>query len=192
MGAGEAVDPGRLNREHDEPVETGGLVVNVLPAHRTTKALAGVRSGPSAVGLASCYANPLRYLQPYLLEAAVQPATPVTRVPRLRVTQRRITGDEVQAVLAGYRAGKSVYELATEHSCHRTTIRGILKRSGVTMRRIPAREDQIREMVRLYESGLSLVKVGEQVGFSDGTVHRYLREQGVPMRDGHGGPTRRA
>lgn len=92
--------------------------------------------------------------------------------------------------MASYRAGKSVYELAAEHSCHRTTISGILKRSGVTMRRKPARETQIREMVRLYESGLSLAKVGERVGFSDGTVHRYLRERGVRMREVHGGPPR--
>ena len=106
------------------------------------------------------------------------------------VVQRRITGEEADAVVAGYRAGKSVYELATEHSCHRTTISGILKRSGVTMRRTPAREDQILEMVRLYESGLSLARVSERVGFSDKTVHHYLRERGVRMRNGYGGPTR--
>ncbi len=137
------------------------------------------------VGLASCYANPLRYLQPYLLEAAAQPATPVTRASRSRVTQRRITGDEGEAVVAGYRAGKSVYELATEHSCHRTTISGILKRNSVTMRRASAREDQIREMVRLYASGLSLVDVARRVGISAKTVHTHLRDQGVPMRGPH-------
>ena len=84
-----------------------------------------------------------------------------------------------------------MYELATEYSCHRTTISRILKCNNVPMRRKPAREAQIREMVRLYESGLSLVKVGERVGFSDGTVHRYLRERGVRIREGYGGPARR-
>lgn len=59
------------------------------------------------------------------------------------------------------------------------------------MRRKPAREAQVREMVRLYESGLSLVRVGERVGFSDKTVHRYLRDRGVRMREGYGGPARR-
>jgi len=143
------------------------------------------------VGLTSCFANPLRYLHPLLLEAAAPPAIPTDRAERARPAQRRITGGEAETAVAGYRAGKSVYELATEHACHRTTIGGILKRSGVTTRRKPAREAQIREMIRLYESGLSLVKVGERVGFSDKAVHRYLRERAVRMREGYGGPTRR-
>jgi hypothetical protein len=44
----------------------------------------------------------------------------------------------------------------------------------------------IDEMLRLYETGLSLAKVGQGLGFTPGTVHRHLRLRGVEFRDTHG------
>jgi hypothetical protein len=142
------------------------------------------------VGLFSSHANDLRVLHGLLEPVSAPRATPVVGQVRTRTVQRRIVGAEAEAVVTAYRSGRSVYELAVEHSCHRTTISGILKRSGVAMRRTPPSDSQIREMVRLYKSGLSLVRVGERVGYSGDTVHRYLREQGVRMRVGFGGPVR--
>ncbi len=138
------------------------------------------------VGLASCHANPLRYLHPLLLEAAAHPLTPVERKTRgQRSAQRRIPSDEVAAIIAGYQAGVPVHQLATEHSCHRTTISGLLKRHGIAARRQPVSEKQLAQMVRLYESGLSLARVGERLGLADTTVHRHLRGHGVRIREGN-------
>jgi len=61
-----------------------------------------------------------------------------------------------------------------------------LKLAGVTMRHQPTTIRQVDEIVRLYESGLSMAKVAEQVGVSARTVFNYLREIGVQTRDAHG------
>ncbi|PRB41848.1 helix-turn-helix domain containing protein [Arthrobacter sp. MYb23] len=69
-----------------------------------------------------------------------------------------------------YEAGKTVYELAAEYGCHRVTISGALKRQGVALRRTSPTAEQIDEMVRLYESGPSLARIGEQFAMNASTV----------------------
>lgn len=110
--------------------------------------------------------------------------TPVDHKARnQRSAQRRIPTDEVESIIAGYRAGVPVYQLAAEHRCHRTTISGLLKRHGVAARRGAVSDHQIQEMVQLYKSGLSLALVGERLGLADTTVHRHLRRWGVQVRE---------
>ncbi len=104
----------------------------------------------------------------------------------LRQVQRRLTADEVQQLVARYQAGATVYELAEEFKCNRTTVSKKLKDAGITLRRTPPTKEQINEMVRLYESGLSMERTGERVGFTAHTVLKYLRERGVRTRDTHG------
>lgn len=76
-------------------------------------------------------------------------------------------------------------QLAAEHSCHRTTISGLLKRHGIAVRRQLVSEEQATEMIRLYDSGLSVARIGEYLGLADTTVHRHLRELGVRIRNTH-------
>jgi transposase-like protein len=97
-----------------------------------------------------------------------------------------LTPDDLKQVAERYNAGATVYELAAEFGCHRATIAERLKLAGVAMRHQPTTIEQVDEIVRLYESGLSMVKVAEQVGVSARTVFNYLREKGVPTRDAHG------
>lgn len=54
------------------------------------------------------------------------------------------------------------------------------------MRLLSPGGDLIDSMVGLYESGLSLAEVGDRVGTSPGTVHRYTRIHAAQMRDSHG------
>jgi len=77
-------------------------------------------------------------------------------------------------------------ELARQYGCHRTTVTKKLVDAGVEIREKTPTEKQMEEMVRLYTSGLSLARVGEQVGFSPNTVLRYLRERGTEIRRGPG------
>jgi DNA-binding CsgD family transcriptional regulator len=86
---------------------------------------------------------------------------------------------------AAYRRGATVYELADQFGIDRRTVALQLKRVGVTMRRQPPTGEQVDEMVRLYESGQSLKKVGRQLHFNDMTVARYLRERGARIRGAH-------
>ncbi len=105
--------------------------------------------------------------------------------PTLRA-QRRLTAKQVEQLIAGYKAGSTVYQLADEFGCDRTTVSKKLKDAGITLRRTPPAEEQIDEMVRLYESGLSLERTGERVGFSAHTVLKYLGGRDVKTRDTHG------
>lgn len=89
-------------------------------------------------------------------------------------------------MVARYNEGATVYELAGEFGIERRTAAVRLKGAGVAMRRQPARAEQVAEMVRLYESGLSLAKVADRTGFSSKTVLNYLRAEGVQLRDTHG------
>jgi lambda repressor-like predicted transcriptional regulator len=100
--------------------------------------------------------------------------------------QRRLT--DTQALMLGdrYSEGATVYELAKEFDIRRATVSERLKKVGVSMRCQPPGNELINSMVGLYESGLSLAAVGDRVGTSARTVHRYLLIRGVQMRDFHG------
>jgi DNA-directed RNA polymerase specialized sigma24 family protein len=104
----------------------------------------------------------------------------------IRQRQRRLSDVQVQQMTTRYLEGATVYELAVEFDICRSNVSERLKENGVRMRLSPPNEEQICEMVQLYESGLSLAEVGKRVGVSIGTVKRYVCERGVHIRDAHG------
>ena len=99
--------------------------------------------------------------------------------------QRRLTETQVIDMVARYEKGATVYELAAEFDCHRTTVAARLKKVGVPMRLQPPTSETVDSMVRLYESGLSSLRVGTQLGFCANTVRACLRKRQVPARDKH-------
>jgi transposase-like protein len=104
-------------------------------------------------------------------------------VTTIRQHQRRFTSEEELAVVAGYREGGTVYTLAKKYGCHRTTISRILKSHNVELANAPIAAKTVNEIVRLYESGLSMEATGQQVGVSAKTVFNYLHSRGVPVRE---------
>ena len=115
-------------------------------------------------------------------------STPVDDRPmskRIRQRQKRLSEDEIEQLVAAYRAGLTVYQLAKQFGCHRTTVSGCLKAGGVRMRRTPPSEEQIEEAARLYESGLSCAQVGQKIGCHPDTLRSRLRERGVVIRGPH-------
>jgi DNA-directed RNA polymerase specialized sigma24 family protein len=108
------------------------------------------------------------------------------RTGPIRQRQRRLTELQVKQMAARYHEGATVYELAKEFGIRRATVSERLKKAGVSMWFQPPGNELIDSMVGLYQSGLSLAEVGDRVGTSPGTVHRYLRIHGVQMRDSHG------
>jgi DNA-binding CsgD family transcriptional regulator len=114
------------------------------------------------------------------------PADDYEEVRSIRQYQRRLTHEQLDRVVERYRQGATVYELAAEFGCNRKTISERLKRVGVQMRGGSPNDDQMDEMVRLYKSGLSLARVGDQVDVSAGTVLAALRARGIETRDTHG------
>ncbi|MDO4607347.1 MAG: hypothetical protein Q4B12_08520 [Bowdeniella nasicola] len=69
-----------------------------------------------------------------------------------------------------------------EFSCHRATVSAVLKRRGVALRLQPATKVEIERMIALYQSGLSLAAVGNNLGINANTVLKYLRANGVPTQ----------
>jgi|GEM_PF-1057899 len=104
---------------------------------------------------------------------------------KIRQQQTRLDESEVVRLIAEYRSGSTVYQLAARFGCHRTTVSECLKHHGVPMRMTRLTSEQIDEAVRLYESGLSSAKVGKRIGANAETVRQRLRERGVVMRDPH-------
>jgi hypothetical protein len=105
---------------------------------------------------------------------------------------RRLTEEIVAKIAAEYESGKTVYtvyEISKSLNVPRTMVSKHLARAGVATRRRPLTETQIDEAVRLYESGLSLARVGERVGAAPRTIQLRLREREMSLRDCHGRPS---
>lgn len=93
------------------------------------------------------------------LAVATRPTAPVVDHPeyvtRLRHRQKRLAKDEIEQLMAAYRAGLTVYQLARQFGCHRTTVSACLKSQDTRMRRTPPSREQIEEAMRFYEDGFT-------------------------------------
>ncbi len=137
------------------------------------------------VGLFSSPANKLSEAIPHLSKEII----PLQESPPARpAVSPRVSKEKEHKIVEGYRAGRTVYELADKFGIHRITVGEVLKRAGVTMRRQAPTNEQLQEMVILYESGMALLGVGKRTGFSPTTVRKYLLGAGVRIRDSHGRP----
>ena len=96
--------------------------------------------------------------------------------------QNRLDDDSVGALVSKYKGGATVYELADQFDCHRTTISSVLKAQGVEVRHAPMAEEQVDRAAELYASGLSLAKVGQLMCVNAETVRQRLLKRGVALR----------
>jgi hypothetical protein len=96
---------------------------------------------------------------------------------------RQLDTDQTQALIQGYLAGATTYELGDRFGIERRTVSNILHRHGVPMRRCGLSPDQVDDAVHLYSLGWSLARVGEHLGVDHTTVLSKLRERGVATRD---------
>jgi DNA-binding transcriptional regulator LsrR (DeoR family) len=85
-------------------------------------------------------------------------------------------------LVAGYRAGATVQELAEQFGIHRTTVRAHLEREHVPIRAPGLRPDQIEDVVLLYVEGWSARKLAKRFKVSDHTIAAELRRAGVQLR----------
>jgi IS30 family transposase len=130
--------------------------------------------------------NPSTPVQRLLGLAKAWPDTPdgVVAAPqgeRLR-TAKQLRESEVDELVAGYRAGASVYVLARQFGVHRGTVGRLLRSRGVDTTPVALTPAQVKLSAELYEEGWSLVKIARHFGVSENTVHRKLRAAGVAMR----------
>jgi DNA-binding CsgD family transcriptional regulator len=122
-------------------------------------------------------------------EAKTEPAPQGHRPVRRR--QRRLRLHEIEALVAAYRGGMTMNDLARTFGVHRLTVSAHLRQHAVPIRRRGLDQKDVPEAARLYEAGWSSLRLGEKFGVSPDTVLAALRRARVRIRPGKGGPSKR-
>ena len=74
-----------------------------------------------------------------------------TEVCRIRQKQKVLSDIEIQTVCKRYRSGDSVYKLAKDFECHRSTISAVLKRNGVEVTHLASKKPElVKKVIELY------------------------------------------
>jgi hypothetical protein len=93
---------------------------------------------------------------------------------RRQKAPRKLSCDEISALVRGYRDGRTVYELAAQFAIHRQTVSEVLKKSGVPRRVRPLSSCQIDKAVALRELGWTFARIGSELECDPSTVWRTL------------------
>ena len=98
----------------------------------------------------------------------------------------KLTPSQITELCSLYQSGSSSYSLATVFGIRRDQVSILLKQAGIDVR--PGQVAKLSEKdkdcaAQIYLSGLSLRKVGIQLGVTDNTVTKALDEHGVKRRD---------
>ena len=110
-------------------------------------------------------------------EPPVHPTDP--RVATLPV-QRRLGPDQVVELVAAYRQGVPVEELAASFRINRTTVLGHVRRHGMPKRdRRALRKDDVDKAAGFYAEGRSAEWVAGELQVAASTVRRALKDAGV-------------
>ena len=105
-------------------------------------------------------------------------------VRSLGMAQTLLRPEQVDDLVAQYREGTTLVELASLFGVNRRTVASHLTRREVTIRRGRFDPSRIHEAADLYLSGLTLVEVGMKVGAGPQAVRRALASHGVVIRPG--------
>ena len=89
-------------------------------------------------------------------------------------------------LVASYRAGSTLRELAARYGVHRNTVRRLVACAGVTPRYRALGPAEIDEATKLYAAGMSLAAVGASFGVHANTVRSALIKADRRTRDSHG------
>ena len=107
-------------------------------------------------------------------------------VRSLGMTQTLPHPEQVDDLVAQYREGATLVELASIFGVNRRMVAMHLSRREVTTLRGRFDPSRIHEAADLYLSGLTLVEVGMRIGVGPQTVRRALTSHGVVIRPGGG------
>jgi lambda repressor-like predicted transcriptional regulator len=110
-----------------------------------------------------------------------QAGRPTRSVRPPKQAQKRLDTEGVTELVAAYKAGGGVKDLAARFGIHRDTVHNVLDREGV-LRRRGLQPEGLSVAVCLYEDGWSLARLAVEFDVSPSTVNRALREAGVAVR----------
>lgn len=153
--------------------------------------------GPREVDLRREFENPCPHLKTLSLrrsrglyshdQRSSEPTVSDSRgrvVRSLGMAQTLLRPEQVDDLVAQYREGATLVELASRFGVNRRTVAMHLTRREVTIRRGRFDPSRIHEAADLYLSGLTLVEVGMKVGSGPQAVQRALASHGVVIRPG--------
>jgi len=86
------------------------------------------------------------------------------------------------AIIAEYRSGLTMNDIAHQRAIHRTTVAVVSDRAGISRRPKGMTAEQIRLAADLYGCGLSLAAVGSRLGSSASTIRAELMKISVRIR----------
>jgi len=81
-----------------------------------------------------------------------------------------------------YRDGVSTPQLCAEHGISKTGILRLLREEGVEVRRQTATDGVVAEAAQLYEAGMPVTRIAEQLSVSGSALRRSMLKAGVDMR----------
>lgn len=91
--------------------------------------------------------------------------------------------EDLQQMIAAYKAGASLYTIACEWKLGKQTVRRKLDEAGVRIRRKGLDDEQVVRAVSGYESGQTIREVAADLGVGHSMVWRALKKAGVELRD---------
>lgn len=98
---------------------------------------------------------------------------------------RRLDVETKAQLVRDYQAGIPTTALTSKYSLSKATVLQLLRDADVAMRRQGLSEPDASEARRLYETGLSLARVGAELGYAPTSVANALRKAGVQLRGRH-------
>ena len=114
------------------------------------------------------------------------PEPPKTLPRRQKQKQTRLSSQELAAFCAAYQDGMPVRELAQRFKISQHTVSEHARRQGLLLHNRLLTPQEVEEAGRLYESGLSLMKIGRKLGRRGETVRQALMRSGVEIRKRNG------
>jgi transposase-like protein len=103
-------------------------------------------------------------------------------VRNLKVSQTRLTPDEVTKLVEEYVAGTPVKTLSQRYGVARQTVSEHARRAGVVRKPLEFTDAMVAQAVALYGSGVSLERISEKLGVGPQRVRDTLVRTGVKIR----------
>jgi len=100
----------------------------------------------------------------------------------MRSLRRRLDPQTIQELVTRYSAGETSVNLSREFGISKCGFLQIMRSERVALRKQPIAPEDAKRAVQLYESGLSIAEIVEQIGYSYSTVRKSLNDNGVVMR----------
>jgi hypothetical protein len=103
--------------------------------------------------------------------------------PRVHKLDRRLDPGLMAELVAAYEAGTPSTQLTKAYNLGKGSVLRLLREASVTIRQPRVMSQaEIDEAVQLYETGQSLQRIGDQLGWNHKTIYRHLKKRGVTMR----------